>query len=70
LIRVATLYFDAGRRLRKARNVLGVQHNWHLARLMYELQVLGEVGAIEHYIEEEPQRRDSGVDLWHPYCLI
>src|SRR5258708_7028684 len=31
---------------------------------MHERQVLGEVGAIERHIEEEPQRRDRGIDLW------
>jgi len=33
-----------------------------LARLVYERQVLGEVGTIERDLEEEPQRRASGVD--------
>ncbi|WP_051383567.1 hypothetical protein [Bradyrhizobium sp. WSM3983] len=26
--------------------------------------MLGEVGAIQRHIEEEPQRQDGGVDLW------
>ena len=58
------LVLDAWGRLQKARNLLGAQDNRHLARLVHERQVLGEVGAIERHIEEEPQRRDGGVDLW------
>jgi hypothetical protein len=58
------LVLDARRCLQKARNLLGAQHHRYLARLVHERQVLGKLGAIERHIEEEPQRRDGGVDLW------
>src|SRR5271154_2508758 len=57
------LVLDARCRLQKARNLLGAQDDRHLARLVHERQVPGKVGAVERHIEEEPQRRDGGVDL-------
>ena len=56
------LVLDAGRRLQEARDLLGAQDDRQLARLMHDRQMPGRVGAIERHGEEEPQRRDGGVD--------
>lgn len=59
------LVFDAQSLLQKTRNLIGAYDNRELARFMYGRQMLAEVGAIKHHPEEEPQCRDSGVDLWN-----
>ena len=56
------LVLDAGGGLQKARHLLGAQHHRQLARLVHKGQVSNRIGAVERHSEEEPQRRDRGVD--------
>ena len=56
------LVLDAGRRLQKARHLLGAENDGDLARLRAKRQVLDDVGPVERNGEEKPQRRNRTVD--------
>ena len=56
------LVLDARRRLQHAGDFLRAQDDRRFARLARNRQMSNDIGAIERYVEEKPQRRASAVD--------
>jgi hypothetical protein len=57
------LVFETGSRLQHPSYFVRAQCDRYLAGFVYEGRLPGQVGSIERHIEEEPQRRDSRIDL-------
>src|SRR3974390_2346955 len=61
------LVLEARCRLQHAGDLLRAQHNRRFARLARNRQMPDDIGAIERYIKEEPQRRSGAVDRSRAY---